>query len=213
MTIFEHGMLGGTLALALGSHRRHGWPIVFMAGSAAALPDWDGLSLAFGAVAYSTAHRVWGHNLLAAAVGGGLVGVLGLLCIHSVRIRSGVRQLLAKLHHPPAGQQLPPPMAFHTLAVWIAVGMLAGLSHLPADLIYGGSTGTMDWPLPLLWPFSPRQWTMPILVWGDLVPTLLFLTEMFALYRWPRLALLLAWLTLFALTIYLISRWLLATSF
>jgi hypothetical protein len=91
------------------------------------------------------------------------------------------------------------------------MGVLASLSHLPADLIYGGSPGTPDWPLPLLWPFSPREWGLPLLTWGDLGPTLLFLAEMFALYRWPARAPLLAWLTFLALMSYLASRWLLAT--
>ena len=57
-------MLGGTLALAAGAHRRHGWPVVLTAAAAAALPDWDGLSLAFGPTAYTAAHRIWGHNVL-----------------------------------------------------------------------------------------------------------------------------------------------------
>jgi hypothetical protein len=211
LTFYEHGMLGGTLALALGSHRRHGWPIVFMAGIAGALPDWDALSLAFGPVAYSTVHRVWGHNLLAVVLGGSVVGGLGLLCLHSVRIRTGVQQLLAKLGQPATAQQTPPSFSVPTLAVWMAIGVLAGLSHLPADLIYGGSPGTPDWPLPLLWPFSQRQWAIPLLSWGDLGPTLLFLAEMFALYRWPALAVLIAWLTLIALLSYLASRWLVTT--
>src|SRR5579871_981716 len=63
MTFYEHAMLGGTLTAACGAHRRHVWAIVLMAATAAALPDWDGLSLAFGPNAYSAIHRVWGHNL------------------------------------------------------------------------------------------------------------------------------------------------------
>src|SRR4051794_24736441 len=80
-------------------------PSCFMAGAAAALPDWDGLSLAFGPAAYSAAHRVWGHNLLAALLGGGLVGALGYLCHHSARVRGQARTLLEKLGQPPAAPQ------------------------------------------------------------------------------------------------------------
>lgn len=137
-------MLGATLALALGSHRRQGWGIVFMAGAAAAAPDWDGLSLAFGAAAYGSAHRVWGHNLLGALLAGGLVGVLGFLCQRSVRVRRKLQSLLRKLDRP-TGQgsetnsSLLAPRAgggrMHALAVWIAVGVLAGLSHMPTDVI------------------------------------------------------------------------------
>jgi hypothetical protein len=207
MTSYEHAVLGGTLALAVGAHRRHGWPLVFLAGAAAALPDWDGLSLAFGPAAYSAAHRVWGHNLLAALLGGGLVGALGYLCYHSARVRGQARTFLEKLGQPPAAPQPPPPSSAHALAVWVVVGVLAGLSHLPADVIYGSSPGAGSWPVPLLWPFSPRGWSLPLLGWGDLGPTLVFIGEMFALYRWPARAQLLAWLALLAVLGYLAIRW------
>jgi hypothetical protein len=212
MTFYEHAMLGGTLTLALGAHRRHGWPLVLMAGAAAALPDWDGLSLAFGATAYSTVHRVWGHNLIASAGAGLLAGALGLLGHHSVRVRRQVSLLWRKLGEAP--QELPaaaPPFSAHQLGVWLAVGVLAGLSHLPADMIYSGNPPRVDWPVALLWPFSERGWSFPILGWGDLGPTLIFLAEMFALYRWRGHAQLLAWLTLLALAGYLAARWALLT--
>jgi hypothetical protein len=149
MTFYEHAMLGGTLTLALGVQRRHGWPVVLMAGGVAALPDWDGLSLAFGATAFSSVHRVWGHNLLTAVAAGILVGGLGLLCHHSVRVRRQAAVLLHKLGQPPT-PQADPPFSAHALAVWLAVGVMAGLSHLPADLTYSGSPPTPDWPVPLL---------------------------------------------------------------
>jgi hypothetical protein len=210
MTPYEHAMLGGTLTLAVGAHRRHGWPVVLMACAAAALPDWDGLSLAFGATAYSTVHRTWGHNLAAAVAAGVLVGGLGLLCHHSVRVRRQALVLLRKLGQPPPAPHADPPFSAHALAVWLAVGVLAGLSHLPADLIYSGSPPTPDWPVPLLWPFSERGWSFPILAWGDLGPTVIFLAEMFALYRWRNYAQLLAWITLLVVGSYLTARWAIA---
>src|SRR4051812_14031901 len=87
MTFYEHAMLGGTLALAPGAQRRHGWPVVLMAGLAAPLPDWAGRSLALGPLAYASVLRVWGHNLLAAALAGGLTGCLALLCQRSAHAR------------------------------------------------------------------------------------------------------------------------------
>jgi membrane-bound metal-dependent hydrolase YbcI (DUF457 family) len=212
MTFYEHAMLGGTLALALGARRRHGWPIIAMAGIAAALPDWDGLSLAFGPAAYSSVHRVWGHNLLASALVGAVAGGVGLLCHCSTSVRRRGLLLLNKLGQPSPIEQPTPPLSAHAVAVWIAVGVLAGISHLPADVIYSGSPGTPDWPLPLLWPFSPRSWSFPILVWGDFGPTLIFIAEMFALYRWQKRANLIAWLTLLAVIGYLTTRWLLEVS-
>ncbi len=79
------------------------------------------------------------------------------------------------------------------------VGALAGITHLPADVIYAEREGGAAWPVPLLWPFDERGWMAPILPWGDLGVTALFLGEMFALYRWPRHGQLLAWLTLLLL--------------
>ena len=93
MTFFEHAMLGGTLALAAGLHRRHGWRIAVMADVAAMLPDWDGLTLIFGPAAYDLSHRIWGHNLLVAAVLGGIVGVAE--CFWNVSDR--IRQRLARI--------------------------------------------------------------------------------------------------------------------
>ena len=42
-------MLGASLALAARLQSRHGWRIVAMAAVAAVLPDWDGLTILFGA--------------------------------------------------------------------------------------------------------------------------------------------------------------------
>jgi hypothetical protein len=208
MTVYEHAMLGATVALATGCQRRHGWAIVMMAAAAGALPDWDGLSLLLGGAAYSRVHRVWGHNLLAAALGGLLAGVLGLLCHHSARVRQRTLLLLARLGQPMSPAMAVPPLSAQTFCVWVVVGILAGLSHLPADVIYGGGESGLSWPVPLLWPFAERGWVVPLLSWGDFGPTVVFLMEMFALYRWPRRGQLLAWLTLLLLAGYLVVRWL-----
>ena len=64
MTIYEHAMVGIDGALALGLQRRHGWQIVALAGVAAVLPDFDGLTILFGIQWYAEGHRLWGHNLL-----------------------------------------------------------------------------------------------------------------------------------------------------
>ncbi len=65
MTTLEHALLGSAGAMAAGLHRR-GWQIVALAGVAATVPDWDGLSLVFGAVAFDRLHRAAGHSLLVA---------------------------------------------------------------------------------------------------------------------------------------------------
>lgn len=201
MTIFEHAMLGVTLALAGGFQRRERWPIVLMAGAAAAMPDWDGLTLLAGGEAYSAGHRVWGHNLLLAGGAGALCGILGYLCQRSGRVRPCLDSLALQLEASPVGE--PAPLAWQALATWTLLGALAGLSHLPADLIYSGGSGMADWPLPLLWPFSQERWVWPIVPWGDLGATLIFIAEMFALYRWPTRAQAIAALTLLTLAAYI----------
>jgi hypothetical protein len=49
MTFFEHAMVGINGAMAADLHRRHGWPLVALAGFSAILPDWDGLTIFLGA--------------------------------------------------------------------------------------------------------------------------------------------------------------------
>jgi membrane-bound metal-dependent hydrolase YbcI (DUF457 family) len=202
MTIFEHPMLGASLAIVAGVQRRHGWGLVATAAAAAALPDWDGLSILFGSAAYARVHRVWGHNLLVAGLGGAIVGMVGLLAARSVRVR-------AFLTRPPAALPPAPPASTVTPLVWVAVGLLAGLSHLPADVVFNGGTALPAWPVPLLWPFSSQGWAAPIVPWGDISVTVLFVGEMFALYRWPRRDRAIAALTLAAGSVYLLVRWLL----
>lgn len=208
MTLYEHTLLGISLALAGGFQRRHGWPLVALAGAAAALPDWDGLTLALGAEAYSRAHRVWGHNLLTAALGGALCGGLGYLCHLSARVRRSTRSFLTRLDvrglDEPAG---PPQFSGPELAAWVVVGTLAALSHLPADAIYSTGADAPAWPVEVFWPFSRQGWAVPVVPWGDLGITLIFTAELFALYRWPARAHVIAVLTLVTVLGYLAVRW------
>ena len=76
MTTYEHVMLGVNGALATGLHHRYHWKIVALAGIAAALPDWDGLTWFISNEAFGQGHRVWGHNILACLMIGVLFGLL-----------------------------------------------------------------------------------------------------------------------------------------
>jgi membrane-bound metal-dependent hydrolase YbcI (DUF457 family) len=203
MTTFEHAMFGVSLALVAGVRRRHGWGLVAVAGAAAALPDWDGLSILFGPSAYARGHRVWGHNLLAAGLAGAAAGVVGLLAARSARVR-------ASLTRPPAQPPKPPHASGSAPAVWAAVGLVAGLSHLPADVVFNGGAGLSPWPVPLLWPFDRWGWAVPVVPWGKVVVTVLFVAEMFALYRWPGRDRAVAAVTLAAASAYVGARWFLA---
>jgi membrane-bound metal-dependent hydrolase YbcI (DUF457 family) len=206
MTAYEHVMLGGTLGLAAGLHKRYGWNVIALAGVAAALPDWDGLSILFGSEAYARAHRVWGHNLLVAS---GLGAAIGILEQQTGIFRRICRALSVKRASLAPAQRAPveaPPAAVPSLTICVTAGFLASYSHLAADLVYSYGEG-QPWPLPLLWPFSSRSWVIPILRWGDLGATLIFIVEMFALYRWPSRAQSIAWLTLTAVVAYVGARW------
>jgi hypothetical protein len=199
-------MLGVTLGLATGCHRRREWLLVAVAGVAAALPDWDGLSLAFGADAYSRVHRAWGHNLLVAGTTGALVGAAGYLCHLSMWVQRATVRLLPKSEA--AADPVPPAFSALKLAKWLIVGLLASLSHLPADLVYSGHPQMRSWPIQVFWPFSDQGWVWPLVAWGDLTTTLIFVGEMFALYCWPKRAQLIAVATLLGVLGYIGCCWL-----
>lgn len=204
MTLYEHAMLGSTLALAAGLRRRYGWPIVALAGVSAVVPDWDAVSFVFGGAAYDRAHRIWGHNVLVAAALGALVGVAE----YRVNLYDRGRRLV-RVPDPsaPTSPMDGPRRAPRSWLVWTLTAALASLSHLPADLIYSGRPGMENWPLELLWPFSTRTWAFPIVPWGDVGATLVFIAEMFALYRWPARSELTARLTLGVLVAYIGTRY------
>jgi membrane-bound metal-dependent hydrolase YbcI (DUF457 family) len=209
MTVYEHAMLGWTLAITVGCHRRQGWAIAAMAGLAAALSDIDGVSLLFGPVAFANIHRIWAHNILVAAVLGLLTGLAGYLSSRSLRVQRGAS---AVMKHLASDVKMDAPVAKpfvgRDCAVWMAMGTLAALSHLPTDIIFNGSAELPPWPVPLGWPFSERGWELPIVPWGDQVTTVILIAEMFCLYFWSNRSQAIAGLTLLAIAVYVGIRWL-----
>jgi membrane-bound metal-dependent hydrolase YbcI (DUF457 family) len=184
MTVFEHAMLGGSLAVATGFHRRYGWSIAATAATAAVIPDWDGVSLLFGGRAYDLSHRAWGHNVFFAVVAGSLVGLAGLAGRHSERIRAiigGARQASWTGNQSTRGGS----MSVTDVIAWVGMGVVAMLSHLPIDVVYSWHPQMEPWPVRLFWPLSGRGYAMPVIAWGDVGATTVFIGEMFALYRWP----------------------------
>lgn len=181
---FDHAMLGLSLPLALGLHRRHGWRIAGMAAFASVLPDWDGLSLLLGGQAYAQAHRVWGHNLLVASSLGALTGGLDYRLNVTGRLYRAAATRFPSLALPKPGKAAEE-FSTSSFLLWLLLGAVASLSHLAADLFYSWYPNEGVWPLPLLWPFSRRAWAVPVVAWGDLGATVIFVAEMFALYRWP----------------------------
>jgi hypothetical protein len=182
MTFFEHAMVGINGSLAAGLHRRYGWPIVAMAGFTAMLPDWDGLTILLGANCYAQAHRVWGHNLLVAGLSAILVSGLAYRYHWPIRIQ----QWLGKHWHVFAleGEDACIPVCTGGWRLWTVVGVLAAYSHLLADMVFSAGRDKQVWGVPLGWPFSHFALAYPLVLWGDIGVTLLFVAGMFAMFRW-----------------------------
>ncbi len=208
MTVFEHAMMGASLALATGLQGRHGWRMVVLAGAAATLPDWDGLTIVLGPQAYARGHRVWGHNLLTASIAGLLAGVFEYRWAPLVRlVQAAARKMRARtMPALPSAGGAPDPSPLErdgAPALCMALGLVGALSHLFADYFYSGYVAEWSWALQLFWPFSHRGWAHPVVPGGNLGTTILFVVEMFALYLRPRRATLIAWVSLAAWSIHL----------
>jgi membrane-bound metal-dependent hydrolase YbcI (DUF457 family) len=181
MTTFEHAMLGTTGALAAGLHRRS-WQIVAMAGVAAVLPDWDGLSILLGATAFDHIHRAVGHSVFIATI------VATVATLTEYRFRTLARcgaALSRRIEGLP--RQLGSPDQGTTTGdnafLWAVVGVLATWSHLAADLLFSGHAQLSDWGLKLFWPLSDQVWVFPTVRWGDPLPTIILVVGMFAMLR------------------------------
>lgn len=198
-------MVGIDSVLALGLHRKFGWKIAAIAGVAAASPDWDGVTLLAGAEFYDRSHRVWGHNLFACA----LVGVaMGLFDYRFDLVGRIGRRLvkLVRLEVPDDAMALRTSRDVYGAAAWTLTAMLAGLSHLPADIVVSGHATYSDWGVQLLWPLTDRAWAYPRVSWGDVGITVLFAAGA-ALMVWrPKRTQLLAAMTLMAVVIYVLVR-------
>jgi membrane-bound metal-dependent hydrolase YbcI (DUF457 family) len=205
MTIFEHAMLGLTGVLAAGLHRRHGWQIAALAGLVSVIPDWDALTLFLGPDFYARGHRTWGHNLLVAGLLGILLAVLDFR--FDLADRGWLRfQVWFRRGTPGQTQDLRKNHSWGSFTIWVVVGLLAGWSHLAGDLLVSGSDELSPWELPLLWPYSERGWVFPLVQWGDLVPTGIFIAGMLAMARWPARLQSLALLTLALVGVYFALR-------
>ncbi len=190
MIHFDHAMFGATLALASGVQRRHGWGLVAVAAVASMVPDWDSLSSAYGPAAHRSIHRVWGHNLLAATLGGGVVGALGLLCVRST----------GSIRSRPAARPIP------AWGVWVAVGALAGLIHSTLDVIYSAERGQPDWPVALLWPLTRRGLAIPLVTCEDRGSTAILVTGLAVCLFRPSRARVFSTLALLGLAAYVLVR-------
>jgi len=182
MTIFEHAMVGIDGALAAGLLRRHGWPIIAMAGFMAMLPDWDGLTILLGPSCYAEGHRVWGHNLLVAGLLAMLVSGLAYRFDGPIRIQQWIGRHWRVLEL--RGDVTCVSRCTSGWGLWLAVGVLAAYSHLLADMVFSAGRNMPVWGVPLGWPLSAVAWAYPMVLWGDIGATIIFIAGIFAMYRW-----------------------------
>ena len=205
MTTYEHAMLGVTGALAAGLHRKYGWEIVALAGFVAVVPDWDALSILFGAAEFDRVHRTLGHNLLVCVPLGVAVGALE----HRYRLARRLREWAGRrmrMFRPAEGLAQGATSHPRALGIWLLIALLASLSHLAADLVFSGHAELSDWGIRLFWPFSDRFWAYPMVSWGDPAVTIIFAAGMLAMVRRPLRLRTIAGLTLTLVVAYISIR-------
>jgi hypothetical protein len=151
MQYYDHGLVGATLAVAVGTHRRAGWAAVGLAALAAMFPDWDAATKRSDPAAYQRGHRVWGHNLFAVMLAGAVLGAAGYL-IHQSWSHRRAR---------------PPGDATGGMRAWVGLGISIMLSHPLLDLLYCGVERDADWPVGLFWPVVGSRLALPWMPWSD----------------------------------------------
>ena len=205
MTTFEHALLGINGVLAAGLDRRHGWGLAAMAGVAAVLPDWDGVSVLWSAALFDQGHRVWGHNVFVCSLIGLLFGLADWKMDLVTRCGRGLAKLFRVCTDGPTAVTSDRPFVTAGL-VWLGVALVASWSHLVVDLMFSGHSQLSDWELQLFWPISNRGFVYPLVPWGDIGATVVFVLGMFALLRWPARRQVVAGLTLVAVFAYIVVR-------
>jgi hypothetical protein len=171
MVYYDHGMVGATVAVALGAERRYGWAVVALAALAGMFPDWDALAKHVSDDAYRSVHRVWGHNLFAATAAGLALGALGYW-IH----RSSARPLPSAARPQvdgPASSQAPAGADADGIGLWLVLGVAILWTHPLLDVLYCGWEHNGDWPVGLLWPLVRGGYARPWMPWQDWGATLI----------------------------------------
>lgn len=197
-------MLGLNGAIAFGLPPTYGWKIAALAAVAAVLPDWDGLPMLIDMAAYERGHRVWGHNLLACAV--------GALTLASIDYRYDLSGRVAKrltrmgpLRELRENATLRERWTLAEWGVWVLVAWVAGLTQIPADAMVSGGNGLSDWALQPLWPFSSWEFVYPLVPWGNVGVTIVFAMGMLAMVKWNQHLQGIACVTLAMVAVYLVA--------
>lgn len=209
MTSPEHTLVGIHTAFALGLHLRWSWTIIALAAIASNIPDLDGIPMLFDMQRFESWHRVVGHNFLMIAISSLLLAwtqwrfhwleLLGQKC----------KRYLPTLPSPVTPQPSTTNRLPHTasLVVLFGVAFLAQAIHLPCDMVVSGGSGLSHWYVYPFWPFYAEGFVFPMIPWGDVGPTLILMTGIMFVAKWPLRLRLWSSSTLLVLICYLLLRW------
>jgi hypothetical protein len=175
MTTFEHAMLGIDLVIASGLDRRYGWRLVAMAGVAAVLPDWDGISFSI--------HRAWGHGILPCFLVALMWGLMDYRFDLISRAASRMTRLV-RVTVPDGLLDVRTGFSKGEAAIWCVVSVIATQTHAPCDMIVSGTKSLPDWEVLWFWPFSSEGYVYPLISWGDVGITAILFAGMFVMLRY-----------------------------
>jgi membrane-bound metal-dependent hydrolase YbcI (DUF457 family) len=203
MTTIEHALLGANLVLATGLEKKFGWQLVALSAVCAVVPDWDGLTILWSVSLFDVAHRAWGHNLLVCSLVALFIAAVDYR--HDVVTRTARRLVQwMKFAVPEDRLAIRVIFSWSGLMLWFFVALIATWSHLVGDLVFSGTATLSDWGLKLLLPFSERVFVYPLISWGDVGVTIIFVLGMFAMLRWKNQTAWIARLTLIAAIGYIV---------
>jgi membrane-bound metal-dependent hydrolase YbcI (DUF457 family) len=153
----------GLHAANLGFHQRYGARASLILVTASLFPDIDSVVLLFGRQAYLQYHRGFTHSVSGWVVCGAIMALLSAW----KRLPRYYRLPLSQLSQSGVQSMTWKQFRWWYLIDW-GLWSLGMAGHTAADLI-------TRWPIPVLYPFSDRRWSFPLVSWGDGLLTSLWL--------------------------------------
>ena len=201
MTSPEHTMVGILGAMALGLHKRFGWPVVAFAAVVSNVPDWDGLPMLFDMQRFESGHRVWGHNLVVIVATSVALGWTQARFTWVQRVGCFVARFLPS--EVVITEQRPDTSIAMSVFIFVGIGFQS--VHLVCDMVVSGGQGLSDWLVKPFWPFGNTGFVYPLIPWGDVGPTVIMIAGLIGIAKFG-LAQFVAVLTFVVLISYLFCR-------